>query len=68
VLWINRRDAWGIKTSICILALIFSIGFFVLPLYPLAGEKREQIKQQLSLTQCEKEKRFLEEHGYKFID
>ena len=44
------------------------ICFFALALYPLAGESWEAIKKQLSLLHREKEKKYLEEHGYKFVE
>jgi len=44
------------------------ICFFALALYPLAGEKWEEIKTQLSVLHREKERKYLEAHGYKFID
>ncbi len=43
------------------------ISFFALALYPLAGEKWEQIKKQLSLLHSEKERAYLEQHGYKLV-
>ncbi len=47
--------------------LLLLISFFALALYPLAGEKWEAIKSQLSVLHREKEQVYLEQHGYKFI-
>ena len=44
------------------------ICFFVLVLYPLAGKAWEAIKQELALVHREKEKEYLEAHGYKFVE
>jgi len=44
------------------------ISFFALALYPLAGEKWEEIKKQLSLRHRAKEKKYLERHGFKFLE
>ena len=49
-------------------AVLLLICFFVLALYPLAGEKWNEIKKQLSLLHRDKEKKYLEEHGYKFVE
>jgi len=54
---------WVVPTGILLL-----ICFFTLALYPLAGKKWEEIKQKLSLVHREKEKKYLEEHGYKFVE
>ncbi len=48
--------------------LLLVISFFALALYPLAGEKWEAIKKQLSLLHREKESAYLKAHGYKFIE
>jgi Na+/melibiose symporter-like transporter len=48
--------------------ILLMICFFTLSFYPLAGEKWEEIKKQLSIQHREKEKKFLEEHGYKFVE
>jgi hypothetical protein len=40
----------------------------LLRFYPLAGESWASIKQQLAQTHREKEKRYLEAHGYKYVD
>jgi len=50
---------WVAPTGILLL-----ICFFTLALYPLTGEKWEEIKKQLSFLHREKEKRYLEENGY----
>jgi GPH family glycoside/pentoside/hexuronide:cation symporter len=42
--------------------------FMALRWYPLAGEKWEQIKNQLAQAHREKEKQYLEEQGYKFVE
>ncbi len=54
---------WVVPTGILLL-----ICFFALALYPLAGEKWDEIKEQLSFLHREKEKKYLEEHGYKFVE
>ena len=54
---------WVAPTGILLLAC-----FFILALYPLAGKKWEEIKKQLELHHQEKEKKFLEEHGYEFVE
>jgi GPH family glycoside/pentoside/hexuronide:cation symporter len=54
---------WVAPTGILLL-----ICFFTLALYPLAGEKWEAIKKQLALVHRGKEKKYLEEHGYKFVE
>jgi GPH family glycoside/pentoside/hexuronide:cation symporter len=54
---------WVAPTGVLLL-----ICFFVLALYPLAGEKWEEIKKMLSARHREKEKKYLEEHGYKFME
>ncbi len=46
--------------------ILLLVSFFVLALYPLAGETWEEIKKQLSLLHREKEKAYLEQHGFKF--
>ncbi len=46
-------------------AILLLISFLVLAFYPLAGEKWEQIKKQLSLLHHEKERAYMEAHGYK---
>lgn len=48
--------------------ILLVICFFTLALYPLAGEKWEEIKKQLSFLHHEKEKKYLEEHGNKFVE
>ena len=54
---------WVAPTGVLLL-----ICFFALMLYPLSGEAWEQIKKQLSVIHREKEKNYLEEHGYKFTE
>jgi GPH family glycoside/pentoside/hexuronide:cation symporter len=54
---------WVAPTGVLLL-----LCFFALALYPLAGEKWEEIKKQLSFRHREKEKKYLEEHGYKFVE
>jgi GPH family glycoside/pentoside/hexuronide:cation symporter len=44
------------------------ICFFALALYPLAGESWEPIKKRLAEVHREKEKKYLEEHGLKFVE
>ena len=53
---------WVAPTGILLL-----ICFFALALYPLTGEKWEEIKKQLSFLHREKEKRYLEEKGYESL-
>jgi glycoside/pentoside/hexuronide:cation symporter, GPH family len=48
--------------------VLLVISFFTLALYPLAGEKWEEIKTKLSVMHSEKEKKYLEEHGYKLVE
>lgn len=48
--------------------LLLLICFFALALYPLAGEQWEDIKRQLAAQHREKEKQYLEAHGYKFVE
>ncbi len=48
-------------------ALLF-ICFVLLRFYPLAGEGWVRIKQALAQAHREKEKRYLEAHGYKYVD
>jgi GPH family glycoside/pentoside/hexuronide:cation symporter len=48
--------------------VLLVICFFALALYPLAGEKWDAIKKQLSFLHREKEKKYLEEHGYKLTE
>jgi GPH family glycoside/pentoside/hexuronide:cation symporter len=54
---------WVAPTGVLLL-----LCFFALALYPLAGETWEQIKKQLSFRHREKERKYLEEHGYKFVE
>ena len=54
---------WVAPTGVLLL-----LCFFALALYPLAGEKWEEIKKQLSFRHREKERKYLEEHGYKFVE
>jgi len=54
---------WLAPTGVLLL-----ICFFTLALYPLAGEKWEETKKQLSFLHREMEKKYLEEHGFKFIE
>jgi GPH family glycoside/pentoside/hexuronide:cation symporter len=54
---------WVAPTGILML-----LCFFTLAIYPLAGEKWDEIKKKLSFLHREKEKKFLEEHGYKFVE
>lgn len=54
---------WVAPTGVLML-----ICFFALALYPLAGEKWDEIKKNLSLLHREKERKYLEEHGYKFTE
>ena len=54
---------WVVPTGILLL-----ISFFALALYPLAGQKWEEIKNELSIRHREKEKKYLEEHGFKFVE
>jgi GPH family glycoside/pentoside/hexuronide:cation symporter len=54
---------WVAPTGVLLL-----ICFFALALYPLAGKKWDEIKKQLSLLHREKEKKYLEEHGYKLVE
>jgi glycoside/pentoside/hexuronide:cation symporter, GPH family len=54
---------WVAPTGVLLL-----ICFFTLAFYPLAGEKWEEIKVKLSSLHREKEKNYLAEHGYKFIE
>ena len=49
-------------------AALLLICFFALAYYPLAGDKWEEIKKQLAFHHREKEKRYLEEHGYRFVE
>ncbi len=52
---------WLAPTGVLLL-----ISFFALGLYPLAGDEWRRIKNQLSVLHREKEKAYLEQHGYKF--
>ena len=54
---------WVAPTGVLML-----ICFFALALYPLAGAKWDQIKKHLAELHRAKEKQYLEEHGYKFIE
>ena len=49
-------------------AILLLACFALLHFYPLAGEAWEQIKQKLGQLHQEKEKRYLEAHGYKFAE
>jgi len=48
--------------------ILFLLCFLSLQWYPLAGEKWESIKKQLSFMHREKEKQYLEKQGYKFVE
>jgi GPH family glycoside/pentoside/hexuronide:cation symporter len=54
---------WVAPTGVLLL-----ICFFALALYPLAGPGWEEIKKRLSALHREKEKSYLEEHGYQFVE
>ncbi|HSQ18165.1 MAG TPA: MFS transporter [Anaerolineales bacterium] len=54
---------WLAPTGVLLL-----ICFFTLALYPLAGKAWEEIKKKLALVHREKEKKYLEAHGYKFVE
>lgn len=46
-------------------AILLAVSFAVMHWYPLAGQKWEQIKHDLSRTHDEKERKYLESLGYK---
>ncbi len=48
-------------------ALLLILSFLSLFLYPLAGAEWEQIKLNLAKAHAEKERAYLEAHGYKFV-
>lgn len=48
--------------------LLLLLCFVFLRWYPLAGEKWEEIKRHLSHLHREKEKKYLEARGYKFVE
>jgi GPH family glycoside/pentoside/hexuronide:cation symporter len=54
---------WVAPTGVLLLLCFFALSF-----YPLNGEKWEEIKKQLATLHREKEKKYLEERGYKFVD
>ena len=49
-------------------AILLFACFALLHFYPLAGEAWEQIKHKLGQVHQDKEKRYLEAHGYKFAE
>ncbi|MFN8596445.1 MAG: MFS transporter [Anaerolineae bacterium] len=49
-------------------ALLLFICFVLMRYYPLAGAEWAKIKHQLAHAHRDKEKRYLEAHGYKYID
>lgn len=49
-------------------AILLYACFALLHFYPLAGDAWEQIKHKLGQIHQEKEKRYLEAHGYKFAE
>ncbi|MBN1260961.1 MAG: MFS transporter [Anaerolineae bacterium] len=53
-------------TSVTGVLLVLS--FISLIWYPLAGADWEQIKTRLGVVHAEKEKRYLEAHGYKYLE
>jgi GPH family glycoside/pentoside/hexuronide:cation symporter len=55
--------AWVAPTGVLML-----LCFFVLSFYPLAGPSWEKIKLELGLVHKEKERKYLESQGYKFIE
>jgi GPH family glycoside/pentoside/hexuronide:cation symporter len=55
--------AWVAPTGVLLLLCFFALGW-----YPLAGETWEEIKKQLAFLHRAKEKKYLEEHGYKFVE
>jgi GPH family glycoside/pentoside/hexuronide:cation symporter len=48
--------------------ILLFLCFIALQWYPLAGINWESIKNQLAHLHQQKEKRYLEEHGYKFVE
>ena len=48
-------------------ALWLILSFLSLFMYPLAGAEWEQIKLNLAKGHAEKERAYLETHGYKFV-
>jgi len=49
-------------------AFLLLLSFFALELYPLAGHRWEEIKTQLSVLHREKERVYLQEHGYQYSE
>jgi GPH family glycoside/pentoside/hexuronide:cation symporter len=49
-------------------ALLLFLSFVVLHWYPLAGAEWEKIKARLAVIHAEKEKRYLEAHGFKYVE
>ncbi len=48
--------------------ILLVLCFFALAFYPLAGKQWEETKKELSLRHRQKEKEYLEGHGYKFVE
>jgi hypothetical protein len=53
---------------VALTGILLLICFFALALYPLAGAPWEAIKKQIAAAHAEKEKKYLEEHGYKYVE
>lgn len=49
-------------------ALLLFLCFVVLHWYPLDGPEWDQIKAKLARTHADKEKRYLEAHGFKYVE
>jgi len=54
---------WVAPTGVLLL-----ISFLALTFYPLTGSSWEQIKKQLAMLHREKEKKYLEERGYTYVE
>lgn len=58
----------GILTAwVLIPGLLLAISFLATLAYPLSGAKWDETKKKIAALHEEKEKRFLEEHGYRFV-
>ncbi len=58
----------GILTAwVLIPALLLAVSFLVTLLYPLSGPQWEQTKKKIATLHDEKEKRYLEQRGYRFV-
>ncbi len=68
VLGVHQAETGVLVGWVAPTGLLLLICFFTLAFYPLTGEPWEKIKKELASKHRQKEKAYLEQHGFQYVE